>query len=260
VSGAASVSGNVIDAETGLGIDSVVVGFTTDTTITNIESAQLIVKTDLYGYYSVDSFPTGTYRVLIDTPGYFPKIVDGIQLISGANVLADLSLVTPPEQGTYQIILTWGFDPSDLDSHITGPDGSGGRIHVCYWNDSTEDGSVRLELDDSWRYGPETITLHNLKDGIYTYSVHNYSDQSANGGAGINMSPALVDLIGADGLITEYKAPPFTDQSGNTWRVFEIGVSGGSIEFSSINTYLFAEDDSDMEAFKINGVEKKGAR
>jgi hypothetical protein len=257
VSGAASVSGSIIDAQTGMGIDSVTVAFTTDTAVTSIENAQLIVKADFYGKYSLDSFPTGTFRMIIDTPSYFPRIIDGIQINTGTNVLSDFSLLTPPEIGTFRIILTWGFEPSDLDSHITGPDGSGGRIHVCYLNPSTDDGSVRLELDDSWRYGPETIILQNLNDGIYRYSVHNYSDQSPNGGSGIFNSPARVEIYGSEGLIGEYIAPPFIVAEGNTWRVFEINITGSVIDIHPINTYLFAEDDADLEAFKINQPKKK---
>ncbi len=258
--GSASISGNVIDAQTGLGVDSVIVAFTTDTSVTSINNAQLIVKTDYYGYFNLDSFPTGTFRVIIDTPSYIPRIIDDILINTGTNALADFSLLSLPEVGYYRIILTWGFDPSDLDSHITGPDGSGGRIHVCYWNDSTEDGSISLDLDDSWRYGPETFTIHNLKDGTYNYSVHNYTDQSVNGGSGIYGSPAHVEIVGSEGLIEEFMAPPFTNSAGNTWRVFEINVAGTDINFNPISTYLFAEDDSDLEAFKINKLEKKVAK
>jgi hypothetical protein len=250
--GLADISGIVMDAQTGLGIDSIRVGFTTDAAITDVADAQLILKTDIEGNFSLDGFPTGIFRIIIDTPAYFLRIIDNIVLVEGSNTIGDICLITPPDDGSYRIVLTWGFDPADLDAHITGPDGSGGRFQVCYWNKMSEDSSVNLDLDDSWRYGPETVTLSSLNEGTYRYSVHNYSDQSANGGLEIFESPAKVDIYNADELINEFIAPSFDSLSGNTWRVFEMEVAGNNVTINPVNTYLFAEDDSDIATFKAH--------
>jgi hypothetical protein len=251
LAGSAELNGRVIDAQTGLGVDSVMLAFTRDPNVILPKNAQLIIWTDIHGIFNCDSFPTGTFRMIIDTIGFSKRIIDNIELKSGTNSLGDIALITPPEAGNYRIILSWGFDPTDLDAHITGPDGHGNRFHICYWNKATPDNSVSLDLDDSWRYGPETITIREPADGTYRYSVHNYSDQSANGGLGIYESPAHVEIYNSAGLIEEFVAPSADSLSGNTWSVFEMQVSAGSIAIQPANIYLFAADDSDMETFKM---------
>ena len=51
-------------------------------------------------------------------------------------------------------------------------------------------------------------------------------------------------------MIKSYTAPPFTG-SGNTWRVFEINVSGTTLSFTDINTYVQASSSGDGEIFNI---------
>jgi hypothetical protein len=248
--GKAGVTGNIIDAQTGLGIDSVKLAFTADSTITDISDAQMMFYTDQFGKFSVDSLPAGTFRLLIDESSYYKKIVDGLQFEEDSNYLGDFCLIKLPELG-YRIILTWGVDPNDLDAHITGPDGLGGRFHVCYWNKFSPDSSVNLELDDAWQYGPETVVISEFNNGTYRYSVHNYTDQSANGGNGIYNSPAKVEIYDSEKLIEQYIAPAFDSLSGNTWKVFEINVSQGVPTINPLNYYQFAADDADIGVFKI---------
>jgi len=87
---------------------------------------------------------------------------------------------------------------------------------------------------------------------MYRYSVHNFSDQTNNGGEGILNSPAKVEVYDYTGIIATYNPSTFTSGSGNTWRVFEIYVSGGSMSFSTINNYVYASTSSDIDAFKNN--------
>jgi hypothetical protein len=254
--GLSSISGKVINAMTGIGVDSVSIGFTTDSTINSVAESQVVIKTNLNGAYSLDSFPTGTFRLIIDTPAFFSRIIEGIQMVEGSNNIPDISLLSPPVAGSYKIILTWGFNPQDLDSHLTGPDGSGGREHISYWNPIAADTSCSLDLDDSWRYGPETVSIKGFKDGVYRYSVHNFSDQTNTGVTGIYNSPARVEIYGSEGLLHEFLAPAISDAVGNTWRVFEVSVNENDINIIPVNTYLFAEDDADMEVYKINRNKK----
>jgi hypothetical protein len=181
IKGKATVSGNIVNASTGMPIDSVIIAFATDMDLIDISNAPLTDTTDIFGHFSIANFPTGNFRIIIDPPSYLSRIIDSIQINEGLNELGDISLIPELEPNCIRIFLTWGFEPVDLDAHITGPDISGGRFHICFWNTSTSDNSVTLDLNDAWRYGPETITLHSLKDGLYRYSVHNYSDQSEMG-------------------------------------------------------------------------------
>ena len=137
----------------------------------------------------------------------------------------------PPPAGQYRVVLTWGETPSDLDSHLTGPDDSGSRFHVYYANRSFGDNN--LDTDDTSAFGPETVTIvPGNAAGTYRYSVFNYSDQSGGGAAGIHTGAAKVRLYNSSGLLATFEAPaPSADNGGldaNTWRVFEITIGNGS--------------------------------
>ena len=258
--GSAYVYGTIIDSQTGYGLSGVTIGFTTDNTVTNPADAGLIVTTNYSGEYVISGAPVGTFRVIVEASGYFTRILDGVVLISGTNYMDDITSVVPPSEGSLRIVLSWGYEPSDLDSHITGPDGFGDRFHVYYSNDYTNNYEVELDVDDIMSYGPETITINSFIDGMYRYSVHNYSDQSSAGCDGIYNSPARVEIYGSTGLINYFTAPSSVGASGNTWRVFELNVTGSSYQVVPINEYVYASYSSDTGTFKNTKPEPKKTR
>jgi hypothetical protein len=248
--GQASLSGTVIDAQTGIGIDSVQIGFTRDTNVIDVVNTQLIITTNYLGYFELDSCPTGTFRIILETPSHLGRILKDVVFVNGSNNLGDIALISPPADDNYLIVLTWGADPTDLDAHFTGPDGTGGRFHICYWDTATNNNQIRIDRDDSWRYGPETVSISHLYEGSYRYSVHNYSDQTENGGQEIAESPARVEIYENNQLIQTFTPPSFEGSTGNTWRVFELDFSQGTVEIIPLNLYLLAEDDADISVFK----------
>lgn len=120
----------------------------------------------------------------------------------------------------YEAILSWGSNPSDLDSHITGPTSNGGTFHVSYQNMSAADNNqtvATLDHDVTSGYGPETVTLYPVNNNNrYTYYVYNYS-----GSGTIPTSNAKIDLYKNGNLIKSF-SPPSTNSSGRTWTVFAI--------------------------------------
>ncbi|MGN0491477.1 dockerin type I domain-containing protein [Ruminococcus sp.] len=120
----------------------------------------------------------------------------------------------------YEAILSWGGNPSDLDSHITGPTSSGGTFHVYYQNKNAYDDNqtvATLDQDVTSGYGPETVTLYPVNNNNrYTYYVYNYS-----GSGTIPTSNAKIDLYKNGNLIKTF-SPPSTNSSGRTWTVFAI--------------------------------------
>jgi len=56
-------------------------------------------------------------------------------------------------------------------------------------------------------------------------------------------SPAVVRVYNNSGLIKTYTAPVATASSGDTWKVFEINVSGGVASITDLNTYYFYGDE-----------------
>ncbi|MEM8559812.1 MAG: carboxypeptidase regulatory-like domain-containing protein, partial [Bacteroidota bacterium] len=137
------------------------------------------------GSFTFRDAPYGTFVCVVYAPGFVPAVIRDIDVPQGG-VDLDLSpavVTEQPPEGAYRIVLSWGANPDDLDSHLTGPDGQGGRFHIYFVSETF--GDSNLDLDDTSSFGPETITLFPTNDGVYRYSVHNYTDQSSNGALGI---------------------------------------------------------------------------
>lgn len=149
--------------------------------------------------------------------------------------------------GSAQITLTWGLNPSDLDSHLTGPDPSvsdTARFHMYYSNRGSLTAApfAFLDFDDTNSFGPEVTTITRFSPGVYRYSVHHFS-----GSGTIFSSPARVELVlnGATHIFTP--PDPGTTPIGDdtVWQVFEISVSStGASTVTPLNTYLLNVSDS----------------
>ena len=123
-----------------------------------------------------------------------------------------------------RIVLNWGQNPSDLDSHL-----SYKNQHI-YW-DSKGGLQANLDVDDTNSYGPETVTIDKRLDGqYYVYSVHDFSDRSEPNTKNLSNSQAKVMVYAGQSLIRSYYVP--TDATGNLWTVFRISPEG---EIQDIN-------------------------
>ncbi len=117
----------------------------------------------------------------------------------------------------YQIRLTWGATPRDLDSHIKALGGTSFHVYYNRLKSSTAD----LDLDDTSSYGPEVITLDTKPDTTYTYYVHCYS--RCNIGSG-----AKVELLNArEGSVI--KTCKSTSAAKNRWRVFTMNTDSNNV-------------------------------
>ena len=145
--------------------------------------------------------------------------------------------------GSAKIRLTWGTDPSDLDSHLTGPDSltAGTRFHVYFSNRGNLTGNpfAELDVDDTSSFGPEVITIGKFIAGTYRYSVHHFSSFSGTGD--FRTSPARVELT-LNGSTTIYTPPaPGATVLGpkSVWQVFELVVdASGNVTITPLNTYI----------------------
>lgn len=222
---------------------------------------------DAEGNLLVAGAPAGALRCRAEGPGFDPRTFDVTVRRDGPTELPPLVITPPPPEGALRIVLTWGQSPSDLDSHLTGPDGAGGRFHV-YWVERSY-GQTNLDVDDTSSYGPETVTVFPPAAGTYRYSVHNWSDQSPSGSGGIAASPARVEVHDHRGLVCTYR-PPQSVQAGNTWRVFEAEAheaggafvldapcARGAVDLPGLG-YVLAAEAGDLGAF-LTGLPPKGA-
>ncbi|RQU19587.1 tetratricopeptide repeat protein [Burkholderia cenocepacia] len=124
-----------------------------------------------------------------------------------------------------RVVLTWGAEPKDLDSHMAYPGN-----HVYFRRKRGTD--ANLDVDDTDGYGPETVTLERKRDGdTYVYAVHDYTDRDAPGATALSKSQAKVFVYVGESLVRTYYVP--RNLPGNLWTVFRITGAG---EFQDINT------------------------
>jgi hypothetical protein len=126
--------------------------------------------------------PAGSAILTAARSGYNTEVVPGVNVPSSGSITQDIQLrpiVTAVSQ--IQFVLTWGAQPNDLDSHLSGPDGQGGRFHILYNNRAPVD-FADLDIDDTDAFGPERVTVRRsastggmLVAGEYRYWVYNYN-------------------------------------------------------------------------------------
>lgn len=175
------------------------------------------------GYYEL-VLPTGYYTAEAIKQNFVTAYFNVISIGGISTSNQNFSITPVVADNAYRIVLTWAQSPSDLDSHLTGPNTTGGRFHIWYGGKTYSDAttSANLDVDDTTGFGPETITLTNpVAGGIYRYSVHNYSDRSDSTSTRLsNVSQAKVTLYRGSSLLREFTVPP--GQTGTIWTVFEI--------------------------------------
>lgn len=216
-----TISGNVYDAVVQDGIvEGATINFRKNG---NTMSGEIAASTtsDENGAYSV-SLPTGTYTAECKKSGYSTAYVTVVS--QEAQAQQDITLA-PEMEGT-AFVLTWGETPLDIDSHLTGPLSDNTRFHVYYSNlYATDNGTpaANLDRDDVNSYGPETVTLMQRNDGVYRYSVHDYSNRHSSSSNALSLSGAKVTVYVDGEYKNTFNVP--TNEIGTVWTVFELNGS-----------------------------------
>lgn len=221
-----SISGKVLDARTGEGIYDAQV---------QIVDLDLCTTTSSDGSYNFNSVPPGTYGIVATKAGYYPSVQINVTVISEATAV-DVNLVLSSILASteYRIVLTWGENPRDLDSHLWTPPIEGTSYHIAYYSMGDLDSPpyAALDVDDVTSYGPETITITDVYSGTYTYAVKHYA-----GSGKITTSGAKVEVYDDSGKIRTYEVDPNALCGGVDWywTVFELDGNSGAI--TTINTF-----------------------
>ncbi|MCA9548223.1 MAG: hypothetical protein KC613_27655, partial [Myxococcales bacterium] len=137
--------------------------------------------------------------------------------------------------------LNWGEPPSDLDSHVTGPNAEGaGRFHI-YYSDrgrAVEDPFATLDTDDTDSRGPEITTLFRCLPGTYRYAIHNYSGEPA-----IDPATTLARVLLPDGSTATHRPP--AGSTGEVWLVGDLVCQAGcDCRWQALDRYGPAGDES----------------
>ena len=123
-----------------------------------------------------------------------------------------------------RIVLNWGANPRDLDSHVVYPGN-----HVFFVQKKGAD--ANLDVDNTTGFGPETITLTRKHAGErYVYAVHDYTDGGNPQTDHLGKSGAKVFVYVGQTLVKTYYVPA---GNGNLWSVFAVTENG---DFQDIDT------------------------
>ncbi|MEW8987822.1 MAG: carboxypeptidase regulatory-like domain-containing protein, partial [Bacillus sp. (in: firmicutes)] len=162
-----TISGTITNAIDGEGVEGLTLKFREGENNTTGEVVGT-VTTNEEGSYEIELLE-GTYTIEISGDGFITT-TKVIQVI-GKQSIGDLNAAVSPVFGEgLRIVLTWGGNPEDLDSHLNGPTADGDRFVVYYSNQSYSDelNEIILDEDDTDSYGPETVTvIKHISDGIY---------------------------------------------------------------------------------------------
>ena len=142
-----------------------------------------------------------------------------------------------------RIVLNWGANPLDLDSHIVYPNN-----HIYFENMKGTD--ALLDVDDTTSFGPETITIERKHDNErYVYAVHNYSEGSNPNSTSLSASQAKVFVYVGQTLIKTYYVPQ--NKVGNLWAVFAVTETG---EFQDFNTIKGVTSEKRLQTDEFQGI------
>ncbi len=183
--------------------------------INNYEGeSRLSIYTDNEGYCHAALEP-GMYTVEAKRGGYMQEYRN---VFFGPDDEEEVPILLTPKlrKDEMRIVLTWGDRPADEDSHLFTP----GQGHACYYEKDIP--GANLDVDDTNGYGPETVTITDLEQGVYKYYVADYTHCSSNEvrSRELSESDATVRVYTYRGLEKTFHVPK--NQKGVIWEVFSI--------------------------------------
>ena len=179
------------------------------------------------GEYNV-TLPEGEYTVRLTASGYVDSELTFYQPYDG-RVEQVFAMSAKLKRGEMRIVLQWGENPSDLDSHLFGVGNDNSYLHVFYSdlygyaNSYADDGSrellAMLDVDDTSSYGPETITIYDLNTS-YIYAVYDYSSGGSLNSSQLSRSLATIQVYTYGNAAPRVFTLPTGE--GTWWHVFRI--------------------------------------
>lgn len=199
--------------------------------------------TDSTGTFSFANLPLGTYTAEVT------GLINGTAIVTtyatllnytnyrNADIAVSLPIFAANGSPQYRIILGWASDPSDLDSHLTGPTTLGTRFHIYYVNRSwplnsapTPGSTITeafLDVDNvihgmlpTSDNGPETTTILKPMIGTYAFYVHHFA-----GAGNITSAAATVNIYKGNQLLRTFYAPTGATGVSNVWNVFQMAIT-----------------------------------
>lgn len=209
--GEGTASGRICDVVTGYGVEGLTLKVREG--YNNVDGKVISeATTDQDGYYITDMLDCGLYTMEVVDERNYPEEETYCSSSFNFKIFGDTDISNqdgtvslPMKEGQIRIVLTWGLEPYDLDSHLFFDGNNGEYFHIYYsipeewfypdeydYEDylgrfENEPFVADLDLDDTSSYGPETTTLYVPVHGEYEFGVYNFSHQYdtelANSGA-----------------------------------------------------------------------------
>lgn len=146
-----------------------------------------------------------------------------------------------------RIVLTWGKNPRDLDSHLIYP---GNHIYFGH----KEGTDANLDVDDTDSFGPETITINKKRLGeSYLYAVQDFTNRLHPNSPMLSASDAKVFVYVGSSLVRTYNVP--VNKPGNVWAVFRLNPNGDFEDINTVSQADFRGRDVDALPEVLNGVQ-----
>jgi len=232
--GTGTVSGNFIDAT--LGPPNVPIDGVSVTLYQHINQTSGTVggsaTSAADGSFSIAAVPNGTYTLVATHPLFTDDIYQVVSVTGQTMNYTDLTMSPQLAIGEIRIVMSWGYNPTDLDSHLYTPDIGGSTYHVFFADRGSLAGNPYAELDrdDVDRYGPETITIAQSFDGQYDYYVHNYAAEVYGEPTQLSSSGCVVKVYDASGLFATFYVPAASRLTSQyNWWVFSYNGTTGQI-------------------------------
>jgi uncharacterized protein YfaP (DUF2135 family)/PKD repeat protein len=162
----------------------------------------------------------GYHTITVSANNFATFTSGGLVVISGTETVYDLSLSPLLTDAELRFVLNWGSTPRDLDSHMKTP--SGAHVYYSSRGSATAEPYVLLDYDVTTGFGPETITVYRLSQGVYHYYIYNYT-----GSPSITTSQAVVQIYNRNGTVATLEVPQTGE--GRYWYVATIDGSNGRV-------------------------------
>ncbi len=207
-----SISGDVINAVTGQGTSAMITvreGHGTNGKV--IEE----IDTNSNGKYTF-AYADGEYTFEVSKTDFITEFFE-VEIKNQKDVTGEDLVISPElEEGEIRVVLEWGSEPSDLDTHARGTASNGSSFHVYYGNDAyyVEGETVAsLDVDDTNGNGPETLTVYD-REATFEYWIEDFTESGTMSQSGATVK---VYLPGTSSPKI-YEVPSGV---GNTWEVFK---------------------------------------
>lgn len=238
------VIGTVTDADTGQPIAGAKVK------VIGSNPGEDEATTDAAGNFRIECVsPAGGKSLRTTASGYQTGRNSTNVPATGDSTPVDIKLRRIPVSNDLIIVLTWGVQPSDLDSHLSGPDGQVDRFHLFFGNlTSPPVEFAGLDVDDTTEgQGPETIKVRRSPSvgtfiaGEYRYWVHNFSRST------FAASDAVVKVSQNGVQLGQFAAANAAgDPADDIWHVvnLQIDTNGTVSRITAIQTFQPGDENT----------------